>query len=166
ERLKVIIARKLVPMVERNSSRQDLQDRFQQLIEQYNLGAYSAEQFFEELKQFIGELEQEEQRTLREGLSEEELAIFDLLCSEVTLSEKERNEIKRIAHDLLEKLRALLVIDWRKKQRTKARVDSLIKDMLDELPEQYDDALWSRTCERVYLHVYDKYAGEGVSVYG
>ena len=166
ERLKVIIARKLAPMVERNSSRQDLQDRFQQLIEQYNLGAYSAEQFFEELKQFIGELEQEEQRTLREGLSEEELAIFDLLCSEVTLSEKERNEIKRIAHDLLEKLRALLVIDWRKKQRTKARVDSLIKDMLDELPEQYDDALWSRTCERVYLHVYDKYAGEGVSVYG
>ncbi|MBT5634550.1 MAG: type I restriction endonuclease subunit R [Gammaproteobacteria bacterium] len=166
ERLKVIIARKLVPMVERNSSRQDLQDRFQQLIEQYNLGAYSAEQFFEELKQFIGELEQEEQRTLREGLSEEELAIFDLLCSEVTLSEKERNEIKRIAHDLLEKLRALLVIDWRKKQRTKARVDSLIKDMLDELPEQYDDALWAKTCERVYLHVYDKYAGEGVSVYG
>jgi len=95
ERLKAIIARKLTPMVERNSSRQDLQEQFQQLIEAYNLGAHTAEQFFETLKQFINELEEEEQRTVREGLTEEELAIFDLLCKEVALSEKERGAANR-----------------------------------------------------------------------
>ncbi len=165
ERLKAIIARKLTPMVERNSSRQDLQERFQQLIEAYNLGAYTAEQFFEELKQFIGELEEEEKRTVREGLTEEELAIFDLLCSEVVLSEKERDAVKQVAHELLEKLKGVLVIDWRKKQRTKARVESLIKDVLDELPEVYEDSVWLKTCDQVYLHVFDKYSGEGRSVY-
>jgi type I restriction enzyme R subunit len=166
ERLKAIISRKLMPMVERNSSRQNLQERFQQLIEEYNLGAYTAEQFFEQLKNFIGVLEEEEKRTAREGLTEEELAIFDLLCKDVALTEKERAEVKKIAHELLEKLKEALVIDWKKKQRTKAKVESLIKDVLDALPEDiYNDTLWSKACEEVYLHVYDKYSGEGVSVY-
>ena len=165
ERLKNIIARKLSPMVERNSSRIDLQQRFQELVEQYNLGAYTAEQFFEELKQFIRDMETEDQRTAREGLSEEELAIFDLLCQEVPLSEPERNKVKDVAKDLLTKLREVLVIDWRKRQRTKARVESMIKDVLDELPDAYDDDVWPKACEDVYLHVFDKYAGEGRSVY-
>jgi type I restriction enzyme R subunit len=165
ERLKAIIARKLMPMLERNSTRQNLQERFQQLIEEYNLGAYTAEQFFEELKKFIGELEEEEKRTAREGLTEEELAIFDLLCKDVALSEKERADVKKIAHDLLERLKEVLVIDWKKKQRTKARVEGMIKDVLDELPDAYDDEIWPKACEGVYLHVFDKYAGEGISVY-
>jgi type I restriction enzyme R subunit len=165
ERLKAIITRKLLPMIERNGTRKDLQDQFQQLIEEYNLGAHTVEQFFEELKSFIGELDAEEKRTVREGLTEEELAIFDLLSKEVTLTEKERDEVKKVAHELLEKLQTVLVIDWKKKQRTKARVESLIKDVLDDLPETYDDDLWPKACEDVYLHVFDKYAGEGVSVY-
>jgi len=165
ERLKAIITRKLLPMIERNGSRQNLQDKFQEMIEQYNLGAYSAEQFFDELKKFIHELKEEDKRTVREGLTEEELAIFDLLCQEVTLSEKEREYVKKIAHELLEKLKEVLVIDWKKKQRTKARVESMIKDVLDELPEAYDDDIWPKACEGVYLHIFDKYAGEGKSVY-
>lgn len=165
ERLKTIIMRKLLPMIERNGTRQNLQDKFQELIEQYNLGAYTAEQFFEELKKFIRELEDEEKRTVREGLTEEELAIFDLLCQEVSLTEKDRDQVKKIAHELLEKLKEVLVIDWKKKQRTKARVESLIKDVLDALPDAYTDEIWPKACEGVYLHVFDKYAGEGVSVY-
>jgi len=165
ERLKAIIARKLIPMIERNSSRQDLQEKFQTLIEEYNLGAYTAEQFFEELKKFINDLEDEEKRTVREGLNEEELAIFDLLCKEVPLSEKERDEIKRISKVLLEKLHEVLVIDWRKKQRTKARVHNAIEEVLDNLPDSFTDELWPKACEEVYLHVFDKYSGEGKSVY-
>ncbi len=166
ERLKAIIMRKLLPMIERNGTRQNLQDKFQELIEQYNLGAYTAEQFFEELKKFIRELEDEEKRRVREGLTEEELAIFDLLCQEVSLTEKDRDQVKKIAHELLEKLKEVLVIDWKKRQRTKARVESLIKDVLDALPDAYTDEIWPKACEGVYLHVFDKYASEGMSVYG
>lgn len=165
EKLKNIVELRLASMIEKNAIRQDFQDKFNKLIEDYNNGAHTAEQFFEELKQFISELEEEEKRGLREGLKEDELAIFDLLCKDVPLSEKERNEVKVVAHELLEKLRDALVIDWRKKQRTKARVQSMIQDVLDKLPEAYDEELWPKACEQVYMHVFDKYAGEGKSVY-
>lgn len=146
--------------------RQELQEKFQELIEQYNLGAYTAEEFFERLKQFIqDELEHEEKRGAREGLTEEELAIFDLLDSEVELSDKEHKEVKQIAKDLLEKLQKALVIDWRKKQRAKAKVKSVIENVLDELPKSYDDQIWPHSVEMVYQHVFDVYMGQGVSVY-
>ncbi len=166
EKLKNLIARKLPGMIKRNKLRQELQEKFQDLIEQYNLGAYTAEEFFEKLKQFIqDELEPEEKRSAREGLTEEELAIFDLLDSEVALSDKERKEVKQIAKALLEKLKKALVIDWRKKQRAKAQVKRVIENVLDELPQSYDEKIWPHSVEMVYQHVFDAYLGQGLSVY-
>lgn len=165
ERLRNIIEKKLVTLIERNHTRQDLQEKFKEIVEQYNLGAYQAEEFFNQLKLFIDELNEEEQRGVREGLSEEELAIFDLLCQDVALSTKERDAVKLIAHELLIKLRDVLVIDWRKKQRAKAQVQRMIQDVLDQLPETYNDALWPVACDKVYQHIFDAYRGEGVSVY-
>jgi type I restriction enzyme R subunit len=160
QRLKNMIARKLPSMVKRNKMREELQEKFQALVEEYNLGAYTAEIFFEKLKQFIQDkLNPEEKRSAREGLSEEELAIFDLLVSEVELSDKERKKVKEIAKILLEKLHKALVIDWRKKQRAKAQVKRVIENVLDELPMTYDDTLWPHSVERVYQHVYDAYMG-------
>ncbi len=166
DKLKNLIARKLPNMLKRNKLRQELQEKFQELVEQYNLGAYTAEEFFEKLKQFIqNELGPEEKRGAREGLSEEELAIFDLLASEVELSGKERKEVKLIAKALLEKLNAALVIDWRKKQRAKAQVKRVIENVLDELPQSYNDEIWPHSVEMVYQHVFDAYAGQGHSAY-
>nr|WP_306674614.1 MULTISPECIES: type I restriction enzyme endonuclease domain-containing protein [unclassified Endozoicomonas] len=73
-----MIERKLTPMVARNKCRQDLRENFKELVDEYNLGAYSAEEFFNKLKEFIGSLGDEASRTVREGLTEEEMAIFDL----------------------------------------------------------------------------------------
>ena len=165
EKLKNLIARKLAPMVAKNKSRQDLQQKFKELVEEYNLGAYTAEEFFIELQGFINTLSEEETRTVREGLDEEELAVFDLLSKDVQLSEKERNDVKKIAKELTDKMQGVLVLDWRKKQRTKARVRSFIEETLDHLPEVYDDNLWPQACDDVFLHVYDKYPGQGVSLY-
>ena len=165
EKLKNLIQLKIGPMVERNRTSQDLQEKFQSLIDQYNNGAYNAEQFFEELKKFIHELDEEDRRGVREGLNEEELAIFDLLCKEVQLSEKEREQVKSIAQQLLEKIRDDLVIDWRKKQQAKARVRDHIQQVLDGLPESYDDDKWNNVFDSVYQHVYQAYRGRGESVY-
>jgi len=139
ERLRAIIERRLGQMLELNMTRQDLQEKFQRMVEQYNLGAYQAEQFFHDLRKFLGELDEEDKRGAREGLSEEELAIVDLLSKEVELSEIERNKVKVLAKELLEKLKSFLVIDWRKKQRTKARVHNAIEEVLDQLPDIYTD---------------------------
>jgi type I restriction enzyme R subunit len=165
ERLKNIIERKLQPMVLKNKARQDLQQKFLELVEQYNLGAYTAEEFFNCLKEFINDLEHEDKRTMREGLSEEELAVYDLMIQGAPLSDKERNRVKEIAKELTDKMQEILVIDWRKKQRTKARVKNMIEEVLDGLPESYDDDLWPKTCSDVYMHIFEKYPGQGKSVY-
>jgi type I restriction enzyme R subunit len=165
ERLKNIIERKLQPMVLKNKARQDLQQKFLELVEQYNLGAYTAEEFFNHLKAFINDLEHEDKRTVREGLSEEELAVYDLMIQGAPLSDKERNRVKELAKELTEKMQEILVIDWRKKQRTKARVKNMIEEVLDGLPESYDDDLWPKTCSDVYMHIFEKYPGQGQSVY-
>lgn len=165
ERLKNIIERKLKPMVQKNKSRQDLQQRFQQMIEDYNLGAYTAEEQFNQLKSLIHDLNEEDRRALREGFTEEELAIFDLLLSTVTLTDKERTSVKIIAKELTSNMQDLLVIDWRKKQRTKAKVRSLIDKILGDLPDTYDDDTWVHTCDEVYNHIIEKYSGQGESVY-
>ncbi len=81
ERLKNLLEQKLNYMVRLNKSRLDLLERLRKLIEEYNLGAHSTEAFFKKLIEFAKELSQEEQRSMREGLTEEELAIFDILGS-------------------------------------------------------------------------------------
>ena len=151
-------------MVLKNKTRQDLQQKFQALIETYNLGAYTAEEFFNRLQEFIGELEYEEKRTVREG-STEELAVYDLMVQDAPLSDKECNQVKEIAKVLTEKMKGILVIDWRKKQRTKARVKNMIEEVLDSLPESYDDDLWPKTCGEVYMHILEKYPGQSLSPY-
>jgi type I restriction enzyme R subunit len=165
ERLKNLIERKLQPMMLKNKARQDLQQKFLELVEQYNLGAYTAEEFFMTLKEFITDLEHEEKRTVREGLTEEELAVYDLMIQDAPLNDKERNKVKEIAKELTVKMQEILVIDWRKKQRTKARVKNMIEEVLDSLPESYDDDLWPKTCSEVYMHIFEKYPGQGQSVY-
>jgi type I restriction enzyme R subunit len=165
ERLKNIIDRKLKPLLLKNKARQDLQHKFEELVEQYNLGAYTAEEFFNQLSEFVKDLDHEEKRTVREGLTEEELSVFDLMIQAVALNDKERIGVKLIAKQLVEKMQDMLVIDWRKKQRTKARVRSLIEEVLDELPESFDDELWPKTCSEVFMHVYEKYPGQGESAY-
>ncbi|TMX06636.1 DUF3387 domain-containing protein, partial [Aeromonas salmonicida subsp. achromogenes] len=165
EKLKNLIERKLQPMMLKNKTRQDLQQKFQELIEAYNLGAYTAEEFFNRLKEFITELAHEDKRTVREGLTEEELAVYDLMAQAAPLTDKERNQVKEIAKVLTEKMQEMLVIDWRKKQRTKARVKNMIEEVLDNLPESYDDELWPKTCSEVYMHIFEKYPGQGQSPY-
>ncbi len=111
-------------------------------------------------------MNEEEKRGLSEQLIEEELAIFDLLLkTDLKRSEKER--IKKIAKELLLKLKSeKLVLDWRKKQQTRADVMVTIKNLLfEELPESYETKDYSQKSDLVYRHIYDSYYGEGKSVY-
>ena len=82
------------------------------------------------------------------------------------MSEKERNLVKKVARDLLETLKhEKLVLDWRKKEMTRAGVRQAIEVVLDELPEAFDKGLYQQKCDAVYQHVYDSYYGSGRSVY-
>jgi type I restriction enzyme, R subunit len=77
--LRAKVEQKLGEMIRRNPTRADLLEKFQSMIAEYNAGSASVDQLFEQLLAFIRSMSEEEQRATREGLDEEELAIFDLL---------------------------------------------------------------------------------------
>jgi type I restriction enzyme R subunit len=167
ERLKGTINSKLTKMVRLNRTRINLMEKFQQMINEYNSGAINIELFFDKLLNFAKELNEEEQRKISEKLSsEEELALFDLLYKS-DLTNKEKNQVKVAAKDLLEVLkREKLVLDWRKRQQARADVLYTIQTVLDkELPRSYTPEIFKQRCDFVYQHVYDSYYGAGQSIY-
>jgi type I restriction enzyme R subunit len=162
ERLKALISKKLNEMIQQNRSRMDYLERFQKMIDAYNSGARNIEELFDELIKFAQDLTDEEQRAVREGLTEEELALFDILTKpDPRLTKKEKIEVKKIVREFLDKLkREKLVLDWYKQQRTKADVKYFIETFYDErLPDKYDKALFQDKCDLTYVHIYDVYAG-------
>jgi len=160
---------KVDELMQQNPTRKDLYEKLEKLISEYNAGSQNIQESFEQIKDFIEGLNQEEQRHVKEGLSEEELAVFDLLTKPgFKLSKKDRQLVKDLSKNLLAKLKAdKLVIDWRKKSRRKSAVRVCIQDVLDELPEDpYTEEVFDRKCARIYEHVYESYAGDGQSKYG
>jgi type I restriction enzyme R subunit len=120
-------------MLRLNKSRTDYQEKLQKLIEEYNAGSLNIDLYFKALMKMAQELTEEEQRSISEGLSEEELAVFDLLTKpEISQTEKEREEVKKVARSLLGTLKKeKLVLDWRKRQQARAAVRVTVEEELD-----------------------------------
>ncbi|MBZ5562260.1 MAG: type I restriction endonuclease subunit R [Acidobacteriia bacterium] len=168
EKLKGAIASTLRKMVRLNRTRTDYLEKFQRMIDEYNAGSSNIEEFFKQLTAFAQSLNEEDKRAIAEHLTEEELAIFDLLTKpDMKLSKKEEQAVKKAARDLLQTLKQeRLVLDWRKRQQSRAAVRLTIEKVLeDELPPAYSAELYQRKCDAVYQHVYDSYYGENRSVY-
>ena len=167
ERLKAAVRAQLERMVRLNPTRADYLQKFQELIEGYNSGSRNIEEIFRELLALSLILTDEQTRHVRENLSEEELTILDILTRPAPeLTTEEREAVKKVAHHLLEKLHKLLVLGWRQKVSTRARVKIEIENALDEgLPRAYSKELYAAKCSAVFEHVYQSYQGEGQSVY-
>ena len=167
EKLRGSIRRKLSEIIPLNKTRMDYQERFEQIIAEYNEAAIDVDQWFEQLIALAEELNAEEQRTIAEQLTEEQLAMFDLLTRpELELTERERDKVKAISRQLLDILqRERLVLDWRQRQQSRAAVKVTVTEILDELPDRYTQEIYDQKCEVVYQHIYDCYYGNGNSIY-
>jgi type I restriction enzyme R subunit len=168
EKLKGAVAQKLIAMVRLNHTRVDYLERFQAMIDEYNAGSLNAEEFFTQLVAFSKSLNEEEQRGVGEQLNEEELAVFDLLTKPpIEMSAADRQKVKVTARELLATLKdAKLVLDWRKRQQSRADVRVTIEKLLDRgLPKAYTPELFEQKTSAVFQHVYDAYYGAGRSVY-
>ena len=154
-------------MVRRNRTREEFLARFQEMIDEYNPGTINVDEFFERLMQFAKELKNEDQRAISEQLTDEELAIFDLLLKpRIELTKKEEKQVKEVARELLETLkREKLVLDWRKKQQSRAAVKLAIEEGLDRMPSKFAAELYRQKCDLVYQHVYESYFGADGSIY-
>jgi type I restriction enzyme, R subunit len=160
ERLKAAIRAQLDRLIEVNETRVDFREKFASLIEEYNSGATQIERLFLELLKLSRSLTDEEARHVREQLTEAELVVFDLLTRPgPDLSTDERNEVKKVARQLLSRLTGVLTIDWEKTAQARARVREAIEAELDEgLPRAYSPDVFKSKAGAVFQHVYDKYS--------
>ncbi|WP_338514080.1 type I restriction endonuclease subunit R [Pseudomonas poae] len=168
ERVREEAENKVKKMADANPSRVDLVGKLEKLVAEYNAGSIDADKFFEALKEFVAGLSEEEERASREGLTEEELAIFDLLTTpEPKLTRSEEAEVKSVARALLAKLQDLMVgMDWLRAQETRGAVWSEIRQRLNELPQApYPDALWNAKVSQVWDFVTRRYASEGARIH-
>jgi type I restriction enzyme, R subunit len=167
QKLRSMLTARITNLTRLNPTRVDLYERFQRLLEQYNAGSLNVQQYFDELVKLSHSLTEEEARAVSAGLSEEQLAIFDLLTRPGPgLTAEEEQQVKRVAEEVLAVLkREKLVLDWRKEQRTRAAVRVAVEETLDRLPEKYTRQIYAQKCDALYQHVFDSYWDDGHSVY-
>lgn len=160
--LEQVIQQKLNNMLFNNPNRINYYERYQKIIDDYNAEQDRAtiEKTFMDLMDLANQMNQEEQRYVREGFaSDEELSFYDMLFRD-DLNKEEIKKLKEIATTLLHKIKSKIseLDHWTDKQETKAEVDNLIRDTLwAELPSCYDEVSISAYRQKIYEYVYTRY---------
>ena len=162
--LRGFIEKKLGEMLQQNATRTAFAQRLQAVIDAYNSGATATEDYYQQLTDYVADLQAEAERHVREGLTEDELELFDLLKKDsMTQDETQRVKLaaKRLLKRLVEEHPKVLVQDWFKDNQTQKQVRSEIERVLDEgLPETYERTLFKQKCDNVFDLVVD-YASRG-----
>ena len=165
QNLSMMIEDRLKRMLEKNPLRTDMQAHYEKIIADYNSekDRITIEQTFDALLRQFQELDEEENRAVREGLTEESLALYDLL-SKPGLKPAEINRIKEISTELLATLKTevLRIHNWRDKEQTRDTVNMVINDFLYEdehgLPaNSYTEADVTEKTKLIYQHIYRVY---------
>lgn len=139
--LRTFIQDKLQLMMDRNVTRRSFAEKLQEIIDRYNSGNSTNENYFDDLMAFVEKMREEELRVTREGLTEEE------------------QKVKLAAKNLLKRLKEerpkVLIHDWHKDTQTKLQVQAVIKELLDkELPDSYNRAIYATKRDAVFDHFY------------
>jgi len=129
------------------------------LLQGYNDNRLSVDVLVDEFTAFMQTLEEEQQRHLREGLTLEELVVFDLL-EKPKLTPTEKEKVKTTARTLLTRLKEekdnLLVPDWHRDNITKLQVEMVINQILnDYLPDSYDKPIFEEKKRIVLSNLID-----------
>lgn len=141
--LKAFLEKTLQDMLRQNCTRDKFSERFKNIIDRYNAGGSENEDYYEQLIKLLEDLKKEQQRANEEGLTEEELEMYDMLIRDRKLTKEEEQRVKLAAKNLYKKLTAdrekLLVLDWYKDEQPKMKVKWAIKRSLNaDLPPSYD----------------------------
>ena len=161
EDIRQIVEEKLAQMLAQNPLRMNYEKKYQEIIAAYNQDKDRAtiEDTFAKLTEVLAGLDVEQQRAVQEGLSEDQLALFDLV-QRGDLNKTERERIKQASRDLLAGVLAVIApLDrWTEKEQTQAEVESFILDQvylsLPEPPYTSDDK--AEVAQLVYRHIWQQ----------
>ena len=150
-------------MLQNNPLRMDYYKKYQEIVADYNRekDRVTVEETFAKLLELAGSLDAEQRRAVEEGLTDDELALFDLLFKE-NISKTERERLKQASKSLLASLRELLepMQDWTQNASTQAEVKVFILDQVfQRLPTPpFTEAEKEAAAERAYRHIWQQSA--------
>ena len=158
--LRSYIEDKLEKMIKRNVTRVAFAERFRNIIDEYNAGGSQNDDFYEKLLKLMEDLKAEDERHIKEDLSEEELELFDLLRKEKLTADEEKTvklAAKKLYNTLIEKRKELFIVGWQNDPQPKERVKSEIVSILNTfLPLSYDRKIFSQKSNLVFEHIVDQ----------
>lgn len=158
--LKEYLEKALEQMINKNVERVKFSVRFKGIVDRYNSGSSENEDYYDQLLQLIEDLKKESTRANFEGLTEEELELFDLLIKDKKLTKAEEQSVKLAAKSIYSKLTEeksdLFVVDWYKDEQPKLKVKQAIEQVLDEgLPDCYDKEIFAVKTNLLLNHFVD-----------
>lgn len=158
--LKEYLEKALEQMINKNVERVKFSERFKGIVDRYNSGSSENEDYYDQLLQLIEDLKKESTRANFEGLTEEELELFDLLIKDKKLTKAEEQSVKLAAKSIYSKLTEeksdLFVVDWYKDEQPKLKVKQVIEQVLDEgLPDCYDKEIFAVKTNLLLNHFVD-----------
>ncbi|HOD31576.1 MAG TPA: type I restriction endonuclease subunit R [Smithella sp.] len=162
--LRDFIEKKLEVMLKENSTRTDFAQKLQEIINRYNAGGTATENYYDDLLKYAESLKEEDERHIREGLTQDELELYDILKKD-KMTKAEEIKVKNAARHLLQRLikgrPKVLIQDWYKDGQSQHRVKSAIEEVLDkDLPDTYEKDLFKEKSGKLYDLVYE-YASKG-----
>jgi type I restriction enzyme R subunit len=143
----------------------DYYKRYQEIVADYNRekDRTTIEATFAQLVELVESLDEEQQRAAKEGLSEEELALFDLLQRD-KLSHSAREQVKQASRELLTSLQSLLsrYERWAEKEQTRAEIEIFILDNLyEKLPSPpFTENDKQEAAQIAYQHIWRQSASQ------
>lgn len=160
DNMKMFIQNALRSMINKNCERIKFSERFQNIIDKYNSGGSENEDYYEQLVKLVEELKNEDKRASLEGLTEEELEMYDLLIKGRDLTKDEEQRVKLASKNLFKKLTSekndLFVVDWYKDEQASVNVKSAICISLDsDLPDSYDKDAFESKVNLLHNHFVD-----------
>lgn len=158
--MKLFIQKALRSMINKNCERIKFSERFQNIIDRYNSGGSENEDYYEQLVKLVEDLKNEDKRASLEGLTEEELEMYDLLIKGRELTKDEEQRVKLASKNLFTKLTSekndLFIVDWYKDEQASVNVKSAISKSLDsDLPVSYDKEAFESKVNLLHNHFVD-----------
>ncbi len=158
ESLKNEVQSRIEDMVRKNRKREQFLTRLYKLLDSYNSGNEDIEELIEGLIKLAQQLDQEELRAATLGLSEYELAIFDLLIRD-NLNDEEKFAVKTASKELLERLKDRLVPGWRDFDPLRSGVKTTIEGVVYPfLPtSKYSEEDCNVLSREVFEYIFERY---------
>ena len=120
-------------------------DRLLAALNRYRSRAIESAQVIEELIALAKEFREAAKRGDELGLNESELAFYDALAdNESAVRELGDDILKKIAHELTDKLRNSTTVDWQKRDSVRARLRNLVRITLRRYkypPDMQEEAI-------------------------